>query len=65
LEKPSDVKVEIHDQLGREVSEMSFTNLPQGENKIDVSTADLSNGVYFIKLTEGTRSRMIKVAVAH
>jgi hypothetical protein len=65
LEKPSEVKVEIHDQLGREVSEMSFTSLPQGENKIDINTADLSNGVYFIKLTEGTRSRMIKVAVAH
>ncbi|MFH1001354.1 MAG: T9SS type A sorting domain-containing protein [Bacteroidota bacterium] len=65
LEKPSVVKVEIHDQLGREVSEMYFPSLPQGENKIDISTAGLSNGVYFIKLTEGTRSRMIKIAVAH
>ena len=65
LEKPSDVKVTIHDQLGREFSEMSYAGLPQGENKIEISTANLSNGIYFIKLTEGTRCKMMKVAVAH
>ncbi len=65
LEKPSDVKVDIQDQLGHEVSEMAFAGLPQGENTIEISTAGLSNGIYFIRLTEATRSRMIKVAVAH
>jgi hypothetical protein len=65
LEKPSDITVTIHDQLGHEISETSFAGLPQGENTIEISTAGLSNGVYFIRLTEGTRSRMIKIAVAH
>lgn len=65
LEKSSDVKVTIHDQLGHEISETSFAGLPQGENTIEISTADMSNGVYFIRLTEATRSRMIKIAVAH
>jgi len=63
LVKSSDVKVEIHDQLGKKVSEMNLANLPQGENKIEISTAELSNGIYFIKLSDGIRSKMIKVAI--
>jgi hypothetical protein len=63
LEKLSDVNVEIYDQLGKKVSEISFTSLPQGENKIEISTAEFINGIYFVKLSDGHQSKMIKVAI--
>jgi hypothetical protein len=65
LEKSSDIKVEILDQLGKRVYEMNLDNLSAGENIIEISTAELSNGIYFVKLSDGIQSKMIKVAIIH
>jgi len=65
LKKSSDVKIEVYSQLGNKVSEKLYSQLSQGKNNIDISTAGLSNGVYFVKLNEGTQSKMIKLTVSH
>jgi len=65
LDKSSDIKVEILDQLGKSVYEMNLDSLSAGENKIEISTAELSNGIYFVKLSDGIRSKIIKVAITH
>jgi hypothetical protein len=65
LERSSDIKIEINDHLGKIVSEMSFVNLPQGKNEIDVKTAGLDNGIYFIKISDGIGSKAIKIAIVH
>ncbi len=64
LEKSNDVKIEIIDQFGRKVSERSYANLSQGEQKVEVNTGDLSKGIYFVRLTTGIQSKMIRLAVA-
>jgi hypothetical protein len=65
LKETSNIQVEIHNQTGQLVSAQSFTNLQAGENKIELNTAVLSNGLYFLKLSDGARSKTIKVAVIH
>jgi hypothetical protein len=65
MDRASDIQVDIHDQTGQLVLAHSFTNLQAGENKIELNTAELNNGLYFLKLSDGARSKTIKVAVIH
>jgi hypothetical protein len=65
IDRPSDITLAIHDHLGKVVTEMSVSNLPQGENEIEINTSGLVNGIYFIKISDGILSRTIKVAIMH
>jgi hypothetical protein len=65
LEKQADVRIEIFDHLGKIISERTLSNLPQGKNDIEINTNGLDNGIYFVKLSDGYRSRTMKFAVVH
>ena len=65
LEQSTDVKIEIHNQTGQKISEDFYTLLPVGVNKIEVTTAGMSNGIYYVKLSSGVLSQTIKIAILH
>jgi hypothetical protein len=64
LDQPSDITVEIYDPAGKKFAETSYPGLSVGEHSIGISTTGLINGIYFIKLTDGVRSNVMKITVA-
>jgi hypothetical protein len=62
--KSSTVTIGIFDQAGRKVLETQYTGLTEGENKIGIRTSGLDKGMYFLKMSNGTHSRTIKIALA-
>lgn len=65
LESSSTVSLKILSNLGEMVQELSYPNLPQGSNLIEINTSGLSNGIYFIKISDGTLTKTIKVVINH
>jgi hypothetical protein len=53
LSKDSKVKVEMQNILGQKVAEVFNGDLQKGENTLNVSTSELSNGNYFINFSDG------------
>jgi hypothetical protein len=64
LDQTSDITIEIYDPTGKKLAETSYPGLPIGKHSIGISTTGLINGIYFIKLTDGVRSNVMKIAVA-
>jgi hypothetical protein len=65
VSKPASVKVNIYNQSGLKISETVYNGLMPGENKVEISTAGLSKGIYFVKISDGIGSKSIKLSVAY
>lgn len=65
LKKSSVVKTEVFNQVGQKVIDMSSGNLPSGENKIQLNTTKLNDGIYFLKISNTDHSSVVKLTVAH
>ena len=65
LSTGSNTQLEIYNQLGEKTKTVFSGNLQQGEHQFDISTAELPNGIYFLKLTAGTATKTLKLVVAH
>lgn len=61
LDKPYIAKVAVFDALGRQVATLRNGPAQAGEHKISFDGADLSSGIYFVRLTTGAGSTMAKM----
>ncbi|MCX6310375.1 MAG: T9SS type A sorting domain-containing protein [Bacteroidetes bacterium] len=59
------VTVELFDMTGKLVSSQNEGQLNAGQHTISVAAANLSEGMYFVKITAGTSVLTQKVAIAH
>lgn len=53
LEGPSDVRLELFDALGRQVSVLASRHFPAGQHQLDVPVSSLASGLYFLRGTVG------------
>ncbi len=63
LRSSATLNIEVCDLLGSTVKKIKQGNFPAGEQKLDLQVKDLSEGIYFLRVTEGTRSRVLKFIV--
>lgn len=64
LVKESKVKIEIQNVLGQKISDAFSGDLKKGENTLTINTSELSNGNYFINISNDGTSKKIKMIVA-
>lgn len=65
LKSLSNVKVELYNLVGKKVSEIFKGQFNTGNNEIPVNTAELANGIYFIKVSVADRNKTIKLVVSN
>jgi hypothetical protein len=65
LTKDEKVTVSVYDVQGKEVLQAIERNLSIGEQTIHINTSELVNGIYFVKVTAGSVSTKMKLAIAH
>lgn len=64
VEKESNINLEIIDLMGKVVYS-GLINGFEGFNKTEISTADMSNGIYLLKITQEQSSAVQKFVVKH
>lgn len=57
------VKVEVFDRLGRSVSILANQTMTAGNHRLTFNGANLSSGIYFVRVQAGTESRVAKLAL--
>ena len=50
LDKNSDCKIVIYDELGRKIGKEQVKQLYYGENLFDLNMSNLNSGIYFVSL---------------
>ena len=63
IEAATAMMVDIYDFAGKRVKELVYASPTKGENTIEISTESLDNGLYFVKLSDGSKSTMVKLTV--
>jgi hypothetical protein len=64
-EKNEKLKITILDVQGKKLSESVVKDIMKGENLVTLNTSEIKNGIYFVQLTAGDTTQVIKMAVAH
>lgn len=64
MENESRVQLEVIDMLGKSVFNSSFSGV-EGFNKTEISTSDLTNGIYFVRIIQNEMSIVQKFMVKH
>ena len=59
------LKVSVLDISGKIVGQSIENNYSAGEQKIELNTATLTNGVYFIMISSSTETKRMKMVVTH
>lgn len=54
---PAEIKIEVYDYLGKEVMSRSYESAPFGK----LSVSGLANGIYYLKMTQGEESVVLKI----
>ena len=65
LSKAANVEIGVYDVQGRLVMAPVQKAMGIGEHFTSINTATLANGVYFIRVTDGTSSSNIRIAIMH
>jgi hypothetical protein len=65
LIKPADVQLELYNLQGKKLSDLYSGRLEKGENTIIIKTAELSAGMYLVKISSGGQSGYANIAVKH
>ncbi|MBX7205354.1 MAG: T9SS type A sorting domain-containing protein [Bacteroidia bacterium] len=65
LSQPDTVEMHLTDLNGRQVNEVVYYNLPQGESKIPLNTCHLPNGLYLLFTGSSTFCEVKKIQVCH
>eukprot|EP01136_Pigoraptor_vietnamica_P007611 Opistho-1_new@41934 len=65
LQKDEQVLVSVVDMQGKEVIRPISKYMTAGEQQLELNTAQLQNGIYFVKIAAGTTSANIKMMVVH
>ena len=63
IEEAKAMMVDLYDFSGKRVKELVYVSLAKGQNTIEISTESLENGLYFLKLSDGTNSTLVKLTV--
>lgn len=63
LSEPSDVTLEIYDQLGRQVEVVASGMYPPGTFRVQWNPVSLANGVYFCRMASKNRSKVIPLVL--
>jgi hypothetical protein len=65
LENASTVSYSLTNSMGQMVSSPVKQELNSGSNKIEISTSNLANGIYFVTLQVGNRNINARILVQH
>ena len=65
LPQNSDVTFDIYNMLGAKVKTIVFEKQTQGKHESPLDFDNLSNGVYFLKITSAGSSEIVKLNVSH
>lgn len=63
VDKPSDVRVDVYDVLGRRVQSELLGTVAPGQHTMRLDGASLSSGIYFVRLTAGADVRTVRLAL--
>ncbi|KAB2923302.1 MAG: trypsin-like serine protease [Bacteroidetes bacterium] len=63
IEKSGPVSLIVYDALGREVRQLVATHQPAGRHSIIFNGASFASGVYFVRLSSGSYSSVIKMSL--
>jgi len=65
LAQTSDVSFDIYNMLGAKVKTIIFEKQSQGKHEMPLDFDNLTNGVYFLKITSAGSSEIVKLNVSH
>ncbi len=65
LTQASDVSFDIYNMLGTKIKTISLEKQVIGKHETTLDFDNLSNGVYFLKITSAGASEIIKLTVSH
>lgn len=63
LTTPSEIKMELTDMFGKLIQTKSYSNV-QGEFKTSLNVADLTKGIYFIKIQVNSGESRLKIIIS-
>jgi subtilisin family serine protease len=63
IPQQSDVKLTLHDMLGREVKLLFDENVEAGMQEFVVDAGNLASGVYLVRMIAGTFNKTIKISL--
>lgn len=63
LQERAQVQMDIMDVMGRKVMELANGSLSRGQHQYTISKADLGAGMYFVRMSVGDRTTMVKFLV--
>ena len=64
LMQPAPVRITVYNMLGEVVFHAEEGILPDGENVVNLSGCNISNGIYFVAITAGSNTATQKVSIS-
>ncbi|HAP00642.1 MAG TPA: hypothetical protein DCQ93_01840 [Bacteroidetes bacterium] len=58
------VSVEVYNLVGQSMFNGSSRNFSSGSHEIEISTAELPAGIYFLKMTAGIESNTLRFSIS-
>ncbi|MCX6256863.1 MAG: T9SS type A sorting domain-containing protein [Bacteroidia bacterium] len=65
LSSSSVVKMEIFNSAGKLIENIKTAELPGGNNNLKINTSNYNTGLYFVRLTDGDRTRTVQFNITH
>ena len=65
MNQTADIAISVVDMYGKVIADITNTSLVAGSHSFEVSTANMANGIYFVKMTEGGNNAAVKFTVFH
>jgi hypothetical protein len=65
LREKAIISVSVTDISGRVVAPAFERTLNAGEQTMELNTAELNDGIYFLRITDGTTSSNVKLVIMH
>lgn len=63
LAKPSEVEINIYDVLGKNIKNIGNKEFPAGFHYLPFTTGDLQKGIYFIRISDDSVTKVLKLQV--
>lgn len=63
LEKSQKVTISLYDMVGNKVAMIAQDEYPAGKNEISYNVSGLAKGMYFLKISDGTKTSSLKMIV--
>lgn len=65
LNNTSDIEVSVFDMQGKQALPVISRKMNAGENFVEVNTTTLTNGIYFLKVADGSSTTNMKMVIMH